>query len=514
MLYRRARDVLVICGLVLIGSQPSLPQDQSTDSFGDLSTRKSIQQALIWSGHYDGLLDGVIGNLTISGIKDYQRSVGHDPTGLPTDDEKRALLALSSKAMRQAGWSAFDDAKAGFRLFLPLALLHIDQSAAPSYRGASFASADNLIKLQVLRFEDRGLDELFDRIQSVHKGEITYMYPRDGQPVSDRFVVSGTEGKQKRFYVRADARSRDIRAFSISWDATQSAQWNRIVVAISATFSPFDPLIVIPKPEMPTSEIAKPPVRTEDAKANRPVPNSTSTTTLSAGPPGLPVPGVRGNAPAEKRVGISGSGFFVGPMAYVLTNAHVIEGCSAIKVGTYDQMEVVGADSSNDLALLRIRLSVEQEKPRALAHFATDSVRLGEEVIALGYPLQSILENGLNTTVGNVTAESGPGGDKRYVQISTPANAGNSGGPLVDRRGRVVGLVTSKLNTKLASGEVPQAVNFALKNEILFRFLQKYGVKYETRLGPTTDLPEPEVIGLIRDAVQPIGCGITTSEQP
>ncbi len=85
-------------------------------------------------------------------------------------------------------------------------------------------------------------------------------------------------------------------------------------------------------------------------------------------------------------------------------------------------------------------------------------------------------------TVGNVSAVAGLGDDTRYLQISAPIQPGNSGGPVLDENGNVVGVVVSKLNVlKLASAidDVPQNVNFAIKASVLNNFLESTGVSLE-----------------------------------
>ena len=189
-------------------------------------------------------------------------------------------------------------------------------------------------------------------------------------------------------------------------------------------------------------------------------------------------------APASKpeHVASSGTGFFVTADGAVLTNSHVVEDCSAIHV-TSDQgatavAKVVARDARNDLALLQTGLAA-----RKTAAFRT-SIRLGETVEAFGYPLTEVLSKSGNFTLGNVSALVGLGEDSRYLQISAPVQPGNSGGPLLDQNGNLVGVVSAKLNAlKLmvaTNGDIPQNVNFAIKSSIVASFLEANGVGYAT----------------------------------
>jgi tetratricopeptide (TPR) repeat protein len=104
-------------------------------------------------------------------------------------------------------------------------------------------------------------------------------------------------------------------------------------------------------------------------------------------------------------------------------------------------------------------------------------------VVALGYPLSGLLATTANLTVGNVSALAGIGDDSRYLQISAPVQPGNSGGPLLDPSGHLVGIVTSKLNAASVArytGDIPQNVNFAIKAEVARTFLDSKGIVYRT----------------------------------
>jgi serine protease Do len=110
------------------------------------------------------------------------------------------------------------------------------------------------------------------------------------------------------------------------------------------------------------------------------------------------------------------------------------------------------------------------------------AVRLGENVEAFGYPLSQVLATTGNFTTGNVTALAGIGDDSRFVQISAPVQPGNSGGPLLDENGNLVGIVSSKLNviaTLKNAGDIPENVNFAIKASVAANFLQDNSVKFQ-----------------------------------
>lgn len=179
----------------------------------------------------------------------------------------------------------------------------------------------------------------------------------------------------------------------------------------------------------------------------------------------------------------SGTGFCVHGDGYVLTNHHVIEDAREI-LGRLPRhrcvLELVFADPTNDLALLKA-----DAPPPGVAIFRDGSpARLGEMVVVVGYPLGGLLGSGPQVTTGNVSSLIGPGDDTRSLQFTAPTQAGNSGGPLLDGDGVVVGVVSSKLNAVRVhemTGDIPQNVNFAIKAALARGFLEAVGVDYQCR---------------------------------
>ena len=127
-------------------------------------------------------------------------------------------------------------------------------------------------------------------------------------------------------------------------------------------------------------------------------------------------------------------------------------------------------DAENDVALLR----ADSFRASALPIRPTAEVRKGDGVVALGYPLVSIQGQEQKATFGRVNALSGAMADERFIQVDAPIQPGNSGGPLLDERGNVIGVVTATLNqveTFRAAGVVPQNVNYALRTEFVTKLL-------------------------------------------
>ncbi len=203
----------------------------------------------------------------------------------------------------------------------------------------------------------------------------------------------------------------------------------------------------------------------------------------------------------------SGSGFVINRGGYILTNAHVVDGCTRIvakRDGKSFELLAIQVDEHNDLAIVKAHgLSA---KPGLLA--SDSDVSLGSEVMAVGFPLRGLLANRASVTTGVVSNLSGIANDARYLQITAPVQQGNSGGPLLNKAGRVVGIVVSKLDAltvAVATGDVPQNVNFAVKSSIVRTFLESSGVSFLQEVGGAR--LSGEQIGVVGQAITvPIDC--------
>lgn len=167
----------------------------------------------------------------------------------------------------------------------------------------------------------------------------------------------------------------------------------------------------------------------------------------------------------------SGTGFFVSRDGQVLTNEHVVGGCSSAQVtdrsGRTAQATITARDTINDLALLRTGLV-----PKEVVTFRTGGAQLGEAVAAFGFPFATVLASSGNFTKGDVSATVGLKNDTRYLQFTAPIQPGNSGGPLLDYSGNVVGTVTLRLRA-----DIGQNVNFAIKAALIRDFLESNRVE-------------------------------------
>ena len=196
--------------------------------------------------------------------------------------------------------------------------------------------------------------------------------------------------------------------------------------------------------------------------------------------------------------GSTGSGFFVSKLGHIVTNEHVVRQCGSVTVGDNANKQVAASvletDKRNDLALLRISstqmASVETKslisklglKLVPLASeglFKSDDVELGEDVLVAGYPYGDMFSNSIKVTKGIISSNIGMGDDRGQFQMDAAVQPGNSGGPIYDENGNIVGVVVSQLDplkVAKAIGSLPQNVNFGIKASTVRQFLTSAGL--------------------------------------
>lgn len=171
------------------------------------------------------------------------------------------------------------------------------------------------------------------------------------------------------------------------------------------------------------------------------------------------------------RAGSSGgSGFWVNDDGYVITNQHVVTYWSRVTIFTYGGEEaqaiVVKTDRARDLALLRV-IGIDAKQGLTLAD--SDEIRLGQEALALGFPLTSILGSEPTVTQGIISGRPVVDGEE-FIQTDAQVNPGNSGGPLIDAQGRVIGVVSARVEGTSDNRPV-EGVGLAIPSRDVIDFL-------------------------------------------
>ena len=198
----------------------------------------------------------------------------------------------------------------------------------------------------------------------------------------------------------------------------------------------------------------------------------------------------------------SGSGFFVSSDGHIITNHHVINGCNTTKVsfkGNQIEAQILAVDKMNDIAILKTNI-----KPDSIFPISNEDVSLLEDVVVAGYPLGKQVSSAIKTHKGVVTALAGAGDNYSNFQTDASINAGNSGGPIMNQKGNIVGIAVA---TWVQDGV--QGVHFGIKSSTLKTFANSNSLKFSS---PNyLELSNKDLGKLITDATVYLECHMTVA---
>ena len=206
----------------------------------------------------------------------------------------------------------------------------------------------------------------------------------------------------------------------------------------------------------------------------------------------------------------SGTGFAATSDGHILTNHHVIDGCSEVTLhvkGNSYLTTVITQDPKNDLAIL-----VSDYKPSKVYSLGTD-VYLSDDIYAAGFPFGKRISSSIIVNRGIISALMGPGDDISKFQIDADINSGNSGGPIVDKKGNAIGIAVSKLNREKALeelGSVPEGFNFAVNSMMAIGLFRSQGIDLPAQ--NNSELSVKERNDLFNQGTFYLACGMTTAQ--
>jgi S1-C subfamily serine protease len=170
----------------------------------------------------------------------------------------------------------------------------------------------------------------------------------------------------------------------------------------------------------------------------------------------------------------TGTGFLFSSSDYVITSYHVVHGAKSIRVklinGERIDATVALKDTNNDIAILKLSKS-PTSRQNIITLGDSSSVKTGDRVFTYGFPLVDLLgDDEPRYSEGFINSLSGISNDPRLFQVSIPIQPGNSGGPVFNEKGELIGIATSSIDadkTKKVFGSIPQNVNFAIKSSYI-----------------------------------------------
>jgi S1-C subfamily serine protease len=402
---------------------------------------------LIATGDFAGLVDYGFTRRLYRAVTKFETREGFDGDGVLEANERRRLNSYTDRFLAELGIEIVQHPASGAKLPVPKAKFNVSTTVE---KGFAYERNDETLSLNLVAYpaSERSFESLFDRFStSTSTRQVDYKVLR-----GNFFVTSGTF-KGRSFYTWMSRVASGTTGFTLTWSREIDTFGRKLSVFLANAFDPMD-----------TGPGSDRPGSVEDNNE------------MFSGTPEA------GSAPLESST-TNGTGFFISTAGHLVTNAHVVERCRQIRVrlpgAQWSRADLVSAREDIDLALLRT-------KERASAGVArirsSSSVKLGEDAIAFGFPLTGALSADGNLTVGNISSLSGWQSDRTKFQISVPVQPGNSGGPLVDRSGLVIGVIVEKLDAleiAKVTGDIPQNVNFAIKSDVLVEFLEWIGTSYQ-----------------------------------
>jgi hypothetical protein len=200
----------------------------------------------------------------------------------------------------------------------------------------------------------------------------------------------------------------------------------------------------------------------------------------------------------------SGTGFFVSRSGHIITNHHVVEECKSVKVsfkGNEVRANVLAIDRYNDLAILKTALS-----PNDVFSVSGNDALLLDDIVIAGFPLGKDVSSAIKTSKGSVTSLAGYGDNYSEFQTDAALNPGNSGGPIMDQKGNVVGVAVSAYGKE----EGVESFNFGIKASTLKTFAQSNSLTF---MSPNNrDLSNRELGQLITNATLYLECWMTVAQ--
>ena len=213
----------------------------------------------------------------------------------------------------------------------------------------------------------------------------------------------------------------------------------------------------------------------------------------------------------EVREAASGSGFAVSSDGYVITNNHVIEGCQEVAVydgGRAVPVTVITYDLQNDLALLKGDFT-----PKTVFALSGDQPELLQDVYVAGYPFGNEISSSIKVTKGIISSLTGIGNNFSNVQIDAALQSGNSGGPILDEMGNVVGVAVAKLDAKYMYdnfGSIPENTNFGIRSSVVRNILDSNGI---SSLPPNrSEIARSELGKMITGGTYYVSCLMTLAQ--
>jgi S1-C subfamily serine protease len=358
-----------------------------------LAERIALQSDLIWTGDYNGVINGEFSGRLVEAVKSYQTKQKAKPTGLLNPQELAALRAAARPRQDEVGWRLTEDPATGARVGLPLKLA---TRREPATSGTRWSSQQGQLQIETFRIDTGAtLEGVFERQKKdPPQRRVTFNVLRP-----DSFALSGTQGL-KKFFVRGFAQNGEVRGITILYDQAE-AHMDWLVAAMSSAFAPFATYAV-----------------------------------ASAA-----------DTPARKRVDYA-TGLVVSPSGHILTARQAIDTCQVIVVPRLGNAEIVAEQADGELALVRV---YGARKLTPIGLLGTASPGGSATLVGIADPQAQAGGAAVTAAAARIGNGTGP------LPLDSPPAPGFSGAAALDGKGELVGVAVLRRTLIAGAGGAPQA---------------------------------------------------------
>lgn len=376
--------------------------------------KKDLQIMLQWAGFYTAAIDGSFGRGTRNSMAAWQEANNFEKTGILTTLQRVALKKQYNAVLEGLGLQTVRDAQAGIEMTLPTDVVAFDRYEPPFAQYTSIGDVD----ARVLLISQPGdQDTLFGLYEIMQTLEIV---PLDGprERGKSSFTLVG-ENARMISYTEAKLENGEIKGFTLIWPSGDEERRRRLLAEMRSSFA-----------RMPGVLSAS----AGDASQQ-------SIDMIS----GLQI----------RKPKLTGSGFFVNTGGTVVTTSAAVQSCSRITLDGDTDAQVITDDSARGVAFLKPGAALA---PLAVANFASAPARLQSEVAVAGYSFGGVL-SAPSMSFGTLADVRGLQGEQNINRLALRARAGDAGGPVLDRTGAVIGMLT---NAPEGGPVLPDDVSFSL----------------------------------------------------
>lgn len=492
LLHRLARRLLLAAALFAVAPAPLLVAPATAQTLAEQqegllseAERKALQDALVWSGHYEGRVDGAFGPATRRAIGAFQREQGYRDTGYLRQRHVDRLLGIRDAQTSRLGWEVRRFPELGMQLGIPAALFG---PPVETEIGLRFASKSNQPQAELLLFSAVPMsDRRFEALREEVVDRRTF--GRDIYEAGERdwFVFSGRSGKGVTQYTYVVNRNVGVRGFSFRYLSADAEKLARVNVALYNSLEAFEAKGQRPDPGADDATAGRGNGR-GDGRDDRMLFSDDELARLEGGGRG------ERRRDGADRADRTSSGFLVSEDGYILTTSRAVRGCEQIWINDRAEASLKALHGDADLALLQVPTGGRKFPTLTL------SSRLPKkgDAVRLVYYAADARRRDAAVEEGRIDALQGPNSDFRRLQVAARLTGGNRGGPLIDAQGRVTGLIHGPAVGRGGGGdddqrELTREERVATNSLILQAFLAANGVSYRAgsgegdgRIGPAT----------------------------